>query len=102
LNNAESVLAKAIVLVLAVLASASFILSVIQALASNNNKLSSAIRIAAAKCPGIPGGSGSGGPDYINIGIDVGLFALFGFFVFLTVRDVYRKKRSASEQTETS
>ena len=51
------------------------------------------IKIAAAKCPGIPGGSGSGGIDYINIAIDVGLVSLLALFLFLTVRDLRRKKR---------
>lgn len=50
------------------------------------------LRIAAAKCPGIPGGSGSGGPDYINITVDVGLVGMFMLFVLLTIKDMRRKR----------
>jgi hypothetical protein len=51
------------------------------------------IRIATAKCPGIPGGAGSPGPDYINITIDIGLICLFAIFVLLTAKDMMRKRR---------
>jgi hypothetical protein len=54
-------------------------------------------RIAVAKCPGIPGGSNSGGPDYINITIDVGLVGLFCLFVMLTLKDM-RKRRKLGAQ----
>jgi len=57
------------------------------------NSLETLIRIAAAKCPGIPGGSGGPGPDYINITIDVALVALFGIFVELTIKDLRRKRK---------
>ncbi len=57
------------------------------------NSLETLIRIAAAKCPGIPGGSGGPGPDYINITIDVALVALFGIFVELTIKDMRRRKK---------
>jgi hypothetical protein len=54
---------------------------------------STLIRIAAAKCPGIPGGAGSGGPDYINITIDYGLVGLFVLFLMLTVKDMRKRRR---------
>jgi hypothetical protein len=50
----------------------------------------------AAKCPGIPYGEYSGGPDYIDIAIDAILVAIFGWLLYLTVRDIRRKaKRQA-------
>jgi hypothetical protein len=60
---------------------------------SPQTSLSTVARIAIAKCPGLPGGSGSGGPDYINIAIDVGLVALFGYFLYLTVKDMRRRRK---------
>jgi hypothetical protein len=48
--------------------------------------------LAEAKCPGLPGGSTSGGPDYINIAIDVALAAVAVVFIYLTVRDVRRRR----------
>jgi hypothetical protein len=59
--------------------------------------VSALIRIAAAKCPGIPGGAGSGGPDYINITIDYGLVGLFVLFLMLTVKDMRKRRKLARE-----
>jgi len=47
-----------------------------------------------AKCPGLPYGSYSGGPDYIDISIDVGLTVVAAVFIALTIRDIRRKRRS--------
>ncbi len=49
-----------------------------------------------AKCPGLPYGQNSGGPDYINIALDAGLVAAAAFLVYLTVRDMRRKRRMRS------
>ncbi|MGI0078859.1 MAG: hypothetical protein ACRECH_04485 [Nitrososphaerales archaeon] len=46
-----------------------------------------------AKCPGLPYGSTSGGPDYINIALDIGLLAAAAYLVYITVRDISRKRR---------
>jgi hypothetical protein len=50
-------------------------------------------RYVYAKCPGIPGGEYSGGPDYIDISIDAALVAVFGLFLYLTIRDMRRKAK---------
>jgi hypothetical protein len=63
-----------------------------------NGNESSIASYVYAKCPGIPYGSTSGGPDYIDISIDVGLVAVFGYFLYLTIRDMRRK---AKEKTIT-
>jgi len=49
-----------------------------------------------AKCPGLPYGQYSGGPDYINIAIDIGLTIVGIWFVGLTIRDIRRKRRGDS------
>jgi hypothetical protein len=46
-----------------------------------------------AKCPGIPFGAYSGGPDYIDISIDIGLAVVAAVFIYLTIRDIRRKRR---------
>jgi hypothetical protein len=46
-----------------------------------------------AKCPGLPYGQYSGGPDYINIAIDIGLAVVAGVFIYLTIRDIRRKRK---------
>jgi hypothetical protein len=63
-----------------------------------NDAISTFARIAAAKCPGIPGGQGSGGPDYVNITIDVGLVGLFLLFLMLTVKDMRKRRRLGVHQ----
>jgi hypothetical protein len=57
-----------------------------------------------AKCPGLPYGSNSGGPDYIDISIDVGLTVVAAVFIALTIRDIRRKRRlgNSSEDGENS
>ena len=47
-----------------------------------------------AKCPGLPYGAYSGGPDYIDISIDIGLTVVAGMFIYLTVRDIRRKRKA--------
>jgi hypothetical protein len=54
----------------------------------------------SAKCPGIPYGSTSGGPDYIDISIDAALVAVFGLFLYLTIRDMRRKAREKAATAE--
>lgn len=49
-----------------------------------------------AKCPGLPYGQYSGGPDYINLAIDVGLTFVGIWFIGLTIRDIRRKRRGDS------
>ena len=46
-----------------------------------------------AKCPGLPYGSTSGGPDYINIALDIALVAAAAYLIYITVRDILRKRR---------
>jgi len=53
-----------------------------------------------AKCPGLPYGAYSGGPDYIDISIDVGLTVVAGMFIFLTVRDIRRKRKAGYLEDE--
>jgi hypothetical protein len=55
---------------------------------------------AEAKCPGLPFGQYSGGPDYINIAIDVALVAATLAFIFLTIRDFRRRRREGVQDTE--
>ena len=64
-----------------------------------NSQLRMAFLRVAAKCPGLPYGQNSGGPDYINIAIDVALAAIAGVFIFLTIRDVRRKRRLARQES---
>ncbi len=49
-----------------------------------------------AKCPGLPYGAYSGGPDYIDISIDIGLSVVAFVLIYLTIRDIRRKRRGAS------
>ncbi|MGI0090413.1 MAG: hypothetical protein ACREBS_01765 [Nitrososphaerales archaeon] len=49
-----------------------------------------------AKCPGLPYGQDSSGPDYINIVIDVGLAVVAVLFVYLSIRDFRRRKNLAA------
>jgi len=53
----------------------------------------------AAKCPGLPYGANSGGPDYINIAIDLALAIVAVAFVALTIRDWRRRKRSGDSES---
>lgn len=48
---------------------------------------------AEAKCPGLPFGQNSGGPDYINIALDLALIGAAAYLVYLTTRDLRRKRR---------
>jgi hypothetical protein len=54
----------------------------------------------AAKCPGIPYGSQSGGPDYIDISIDAALAGVFCYLLYLTIRDIRRKRTEEEEELE--
>jgi hypothetical protein len=49
---------------------------------------------AFAKCPGLPFGAYSKGPDYIDISIDAGLAVVAAVFIALTIRDIRRKRRA--------
>lgn len=60
---------------------------------------SSLLRVFA-KCPGLPYGAYSGGPDYIDISIDISLAVVAAVFIYLTVRDIRRKRRAAAESEE--
>ncbi len=68
--------------------------------------LSSEFQIALlkveAKCPGLPFGAYSGGPDYIDISIDLGLGVVAAVFIALTIRDIRRRRNPeySSEDTE--
>jgi hypothetical protein len=53
-----------------------------------------------AKCPGLPYGAYSGGPDYIDISIDIGLTVIAGMFIYLTVRDIRRKRKAGFVEDE--
>jgi len=50
-----------------------------------------------AKCPGLPYGSYSGGPDFIDISIDAGLAVVAAVFIALTVRDIRRKRKMTGD-----
>ena len=52
----------------------------------------SALLRVEAKCPGLPYGSNSGGPDYIDISIDLGLGVVATVFIALTIRDIRRRR----------
>ena len=51
---------------------------------------------AVAKCPGLPLGGSSGGPDYIDLAIDGALAAVAAVFIVLTIRDLRRRRRSGT------
>ena len=53
-----------------------------------------------AKCPGLPFGSTSGGPDYINIALDLALVAAAGYLAYLTIRDILRRRRRQASLDE--
>lgn len=61
-----------------------------------NYEFQSSLLRVFAKCPGLPYGQYSGGPDYINIAIDLGLAIVGVWFVGLTIRDIRRKRRGDS------
>ncbi len=52
---------------------------------------------AEAKCPGLPYGSTSGGPDLIDLAIDGALAVVAALFIALTVRDLRRRRRTGGE-----
>jgi hypothetical protein len=54
---------------------------------------------AEAKCPGLPFGQYSGGPDYINITIDVALVAATAAFIYLTIRDFRRRRKEGMQSS---
>ena len=56
-------------------------------------QLKSSLLKVFAKCPGLPFGAYSGGPDYIDISIDLGLAVVAAVFIALTIRDIRRKRR---------
>ena len=45
-----------------------------------------------AKCPGLPGGSGPGHLDFIDLAIDLGLGVVAAVFIALTIRDIRRRR----------
>jgi hypothetical protein len=55
-----------------------------------------------AKCPGLPYGAYSGGPDYIDISIDIGLTVVAAVFIYLTIRDIRRKRKANAFEEEGS
>jgi hypothetical protein len=55
---------------------------------------------AEAKCPGLPFGSTSGGPDLIDLAIDGALAVVAALFIALTIRDLRRRKRSGGTPEE--
>ena len=57
---------------------------------------------AEAKCPGLPFGSASGGPDLIDLSIDGALAGVAALFIALTIRDLRRRRRAESESDDTS
>jgi hypothetical protein len=95
LNRVET-FAKLVLATLVVLVITSLISYLFKAPAYSISMLA---RIVAAKCPGIPGGSGSGGPDYINITIDVGLVGLFALFLELTIKDMRKRRKLGAHGT---
>jgi hypothetical protein len=96
LKRFETIFIESILALVVFFVSASLLLNMLSVSIPFDN-LATEIKIAAAKCPGIPGGSGSGGIDYINIAIDVGLVSLLALFLFLTVRDLRRKKKANAD-----
>src|ERR1700756_1209074 len=57
-----------------------------------SSKLEELLLKAEAKCPGLPYGSNSGGPDYIDLAIDGALAAVAAVFIALTIRDLRRRR----------
>jgi len=55
-----------------------------------------------AKCPGLPFGSSSSGPDYIDLAIDGSLAVVAAVFIALTIRDLRRRRRLGSNETKSS
>ncbi len=66
---------------------------------SNYNFQSSLLKVFA-KCPGLPYGAYSGGPDYIDISIHLGLTVVAAVFIYLTIRDIRRKRRTELDEGE--
>jgi len=60
----------------------------------SNSKLEDLLLKAEAKCPGLPFGSYSSGPDYIDLAIDGALAAVAVVFIALTIRDLRRRRRA--------
>lgn len=94
----ETIFIESIIALVVFFVSASLVLSMLSVSIPFDN-LATEIKIATAKCPGLPGGSTSGGIDYINIALDVGLVSLLGLFLYLTIRDLRRKRNAAVEST---
>ena len=92
MKRLETIFIESIITLVVFFVSASLVLSMLSVSIPFDN-LATEIKIAVAKCPGLPGGSTSGGPDYINIAIDVGLVSLLGAFLYLTIRDMRRKRK---------
>ncbi|MFI5421369.1 MAG: hypothetical protein ACHQ1H_10425 [Nitrososphaerales archaeon] len=57
---------------------------------------------AEAKCPGLPFGSTSGGPDLIDLAIDGALAVVAALFIALTIRDLRRRKKAGNVSGESS
>ncbi|MDA4111695.1 MAG: hypothetical protein OK439_04100 [Thaumarchaeota archaeon] len=55
-----------------------------------------------AKCPGLPFGGYSSGPDYIDLAIDGSLAVVAAVFIALTIRDLRRRRRLDSSQDNPS
>ena len=60
----------------------------------NNSAIENLLLRAEAKCPGLPFGSYSGGPDYIDIAIDGALAVVAAVFIALTIRDLRRRRKA--------
>jgi hypothetical protein len=67
-----------------------------------NSKLEGLLLRAEAKCPGLPFGSTSGGPDYIDIAIDGALAVVAAVFIALTIRDLRRRRKSGYANDDSS
>ncbi|MDA4130640.1 MAG: hypothetical protein OK457_07705 [Thaumarchaeota archaeon] len=55
-----------------------------------------------AKCPGLPFGGSSNGPDYIDLAIDGSLAVVAAVFIALTIRDLRRRRRLGPGGSESS
>jgi hypothetical protein len=55
---------------------------------------------AEAKCPGLPFGSSSNGPDYIDLAIDGALAVVAAVFIALTIRDLRRRRKGGFSEDE--
>jgi len=59
----------------------------------NNSAIENLLLRAEAKCPGLPFGQYSAGPDYIDLAIDGALAVVAAVFIALTIRDLRRRRK---------